>query len=471
MKNFKYCLILMLAVFSSCDDFLDRTPVSNMSETDFYKTEDDFETALMSLYRTLHDVYSPSGSVSYFGELMSDNATLYLRAGNTSEYYAFRDHALKVDNSIVRSYWNTYYGSFFKINVFLERLQDKDFSRKTTFEGEARFLRGLYYFNMVRIWGGVPLVTTSLSVSESYKVARATEEQVYELIIADLAFASENLPDKPNVADVGRISNEAAQVLLGKVYLTRGDKEKARTELLKVYGKSGFSLLTDYADLWDLNNKNSAESVFEIQFKGGAGNPYSSYWFSFSPAENMGAVTTKGEGDNQVTDDLWNEYEQDDIRRDLSVFDGFYHKNGDFNPIRFAKKWVDTEAPIQSERELGDNNFIVLRYADVLLMLSEATGDAKYLNEVRQRAGLPLYGSTGYPSESYSTLDLAIEHERRVELALEFHRFFDLKRTGRAADVLKNSEKAITKPQLVLPIPLDVITQNPNVIVQNPEYQ
>jgi len=123
-------------------------------------------------------------------------------------------------------------------------------------------------------------------------------------------------------------------------------------------------------------------------------------------------------------------------------------------------------------REASDNNFIVLRYADVLLLLTEATGDVKYLNEVRTRVGLPLYGATGYPSK-YNTVDLACEHERQVELALEFQRWFDLKRTGRAIAVIKSSSKNITlnSNQLLLPIPLDVITQNPGVITQNEAFK
>ena len=123
-------------------------------------------------------------------------------------------------------------------------------------------------------------------------------------------------------------------------------------------------------------------------------------------------------------------------------------------------------------REAGDNNFIVLRYADVLLMLTEATGDPKYMNEVRTRAGLPLYGATGYPAQ-YNTVALACEHERQVELAMEFHRWFDLIRTGRAINVIKNCSKNVTmtEAQILLPVPLEVITQNPDILTQNEAYK
>lgn len=140
---------------------------------------------------------------------------------------------------------------------------------------------------------------------------------------------------------------------------------------------------------------------------------------------------------------------------------------------RFTIKWRDADAEKNGSREAADNNFIVLRYADVLLMLTEATGDATYLNEVRQRVGMPLYGTPGYPADRYPTVALACEHERQVELAMEFHRWFDLIRTGRAIEVLKNSSKhvTLTPGQLLLPIPLDVISQNPDVMTQNEAYR
>jgi hypothetical protein len=138
---------------------------------------------------------------------------------------------------------------------------------------------------------------------------------------------------------------------------------------------------------------------------------------------------------------LWNDYEADDPRRDISIQDGWVNLQGTLNPTRFPIKWVDPTKSYSGKREASDNNFIVLRYADVLLMLAEATDDAKYLNEVRNRVGLPAWGSPDYPAAEYPTLALAIEHERRVELAMEFHRMFDLKRTGRALELLKNSSK------------------------------
>jgi hypothetical protein len=191
----------------------------------------------------------------------------------------------------------------------------------------------------------------------------------------------------------------------------------------------------------------------------------------FTPLDNR-IVTAWGGGMNQVSGDLWNAYETGDPRRDISIQNGYKTASGSSVNVKYCIKWKDATAEVNGLREAADNNFIVLRYADVLLMLTEATGDAKYLNEVRDRVGLPHYGETGYPSQ-YNTVSLACEHERQVEFALEFHRWFDLIRTGRATTVIKNSFKNVTmtKDQLLLPVPLDVINQNPSVITQNTAYK
>jgi hypothetical protein len=399
---------------------------------------------------------------------MSDNAYSDNTAGTVQDFEAFENHTMNQNNTLVLNYWNNYYASIFIINNIIYKSEGTDFEKKNALTGEAKFLRALFYFDMVRAWSDIPLVTKPVTIDEAYKTGRTAEAKVYEQIIEDLNFAAENLPSKANQRFVGAASKEAANTLLGKVYLTIGDKTKASESLQKVYGK--FSLVP-YADLWNKSKKNGAESIFEIQFKGGKSNPYSSYWAMFTPLDNR-IITAWGGGMNQITNDLWNAYETGDQRRDLSIQNGYNTAAGTTIDVKYCIKWKDATAELDGLREASDNNFIILRYADVLLMLTEATGDAKYLNEVRTRAGLPLYGASGYPSE-YNTVALALEHERQVEFALEFHRWFDLKRTGRAIDVIKNCSKNITlKPnQLVLPIPLEVITQNPDVIVQNEAYK
>ncbi len=463
-----YIIVLLSALLFGCgEDFLERSPISNMNEQDFYKTEKDLTTAMWSAYNSLYKLYGPESLPSFYGELMSDNAYSDNTAGTVQDYEAFENHTMNQNNLLVLGYWNNYYTALFIVNNIIANSEAAEFATKDALIAEARFLRALYYFDMVRAWGDVPLVTTPVGISEAYSKGRTPAAEVYAQIVDDLNFAVSKLPVKASQRFVGAASQEAANALLGKVYLTMGNKTKAAETLMKVYGK--FSLVP-YADLWDKTKKNGAESIFEIQYKGGLSNPYSLYWAMFSPLDNR-IVTKWGAGMNQVTADLWNAYESGDPRRDLSIQDGYKTAAGATVAVKFPIKWKDPTAAVDGLREAADNNFIVLRYADVLLMLTEATGDAKYMNEVRTRVGLPLYGTAGYPAK-YNTVDLACEHERQVELALEFHRWFDLKRTGRAISVIKNSSKnlTITANQLVLPIPLEVITQNPNVITQNAGY-
>lgn len=456
-----------MILFGCGDDFLERTPISNMNELDFYKTENDFMTAMWAAYNSLYTLYGPESLPSFFGELMSDNVYSTNTAGTVQDYESFENHTMNENNGLVLDYWNNYYSSLFIVNNIIFKSLDSDFDSKDALIAEARFLRALFYFDMVRAWGDVPLVTTPLNIEEAYQQGRTLASEVYDQIVDDLTFAAANLPMKANERFIGAASQEAANTLLGKVYLTLGDNDKAAETLQKVYGKF---FLGAYADLWNMTKKNNPESIFEIQYEGGKSNPYSLYWAMFSPLDNR-VVTAWGAGMNQVTTDLWNAYEPNDPRRDLSIQDGYTTAGGLNIEVKFPIKWKDETAELDGLREASDNNFIILRYADVLLMLTEATGDPKYLNEVRSRVELPLYGTSGYPTE-YNSVALACEHERQVEFALEFHRWFDLKRTGRAIEVIKNSSKNVTisANQLVLPIPLEVITQNTAVMTQNEAY-
>ncbi|WP_025763692.1 RagB/SusD family nutrient uptake outer membrane protein [Dyadobacter tibetensis] len=449
------------------DSFLDLAPVSNPNAGNFYKTKSDFDLAATAAYNTLYTVYNPQGPVSYIGELMSDNVTIYNISGNQADKWQFRDYKLASSNTMMYQFWQDFYRSIYNVNIVIEKLEkaelDSDF--KSKLRGEMLFLRGLYYYHMVQIWGEVPLVTRTLTASESLEVPRSSIADVLTQITRDVAEAKTILPVTASI--VGRATKGAAQTLLGKIYLVQNDKTNAAKEFLEVYNSQKYSLLPNYISLWDPKVKNTAESIFEIQRLGGSATaPFSLYYNEFFP--NSNALGFYGSGMNQVVEDLWKEYEAGDMRRLASIDTGFVDAKGSFTAAKFPKKWVDKTAPIVGQSAAANNNFMVFRYADLLLLLTEATGDVQYLNQVRKRAGLPLYGDQGYPAQ-YSTVALATEHERRVELAFEFHRWFDLKRTGRAISVLKPKGKDITNEKLMLPIPGIVRDQNP-LITQNKGY-
>lgn len=467
------CLLWLAAVTGGCKkSFLDLAPVSNANANHFYQTQSDFDLAVNNAYSTLYTIYGPLGLVSYTGELMSDNATLYQVAGSgtitASDKWAFRDYTINPSNNIVNQLWNDCYTSLFSINIVLDKIPAAvlDDNYKTQVIAEMRFLRGLYYFDMVQVWGDVPLVTRPITSDEAFAMGRTPVADVYKQVLEDLQYAAAHLTAPDKVPKPGRASSGAANTLLGKVYLTMGNKTAAAEVLQQVYtayNGTVYNLLPHYGSLWGatLAQKNTKESVFEIQYKGGANSPASIYWPAFAPFENF-SITQYGGGMNQVTDDLYNEYEAGDIRRDTS-FELGYYKSSSWIAVKFQKKWKDINAPLVNAAEAANNNFMVLRYADVLLMLAEATGDMQYLNKVRARVGLPLYGSAGYPAAKYPTPELALEHERRVEFAMEFQRWFDLKRTGRALAVLTAKGKPVTTGKLLLPIPQIARDQNHNL--------
>lgn len=470
IKNISAIICFCLLANGCTKSFLDLSPVSNANAVNYYKTKADFEVAMNSTYATLYTVYAPEAAVSYT-ELLGDNATLYSVAGNQADKWAFRDYTIESSNTLVYQFWQEYYKAIFNVNTVLDKIQaaglDEAFSNRV--KAEMMFLRGLYYYNLVQLFGDVPLVTRVLTAEESYGVLRTPIAQVYTQIVSDLGFAVSQLPLASEVTVVGRASKGAAQTLLGKVYLSMNNKSAAALVLQEVYNSKQYKLLPQYTSLFGPNVKNTKESVFEIQYLGGsASKPFSPYWTAFAPVNN-GVITKYGGGINQVTDDLYNEYETGDPRKDASIATGYTDAKGNFVAVKFTKKWMDPTAAVNGAQELSNNNFMVLRYADLLLLLSEATGDPAYLNEVRERVGLPAFGSADYPTAKYPTLELAVEHERRVELAMEFHRFFDLKRTGRALAVLTAKSKPVTEHKLILPIPQYVITQN-GAIKQNVDY-
>lgn len=458
---------LITATWSCKDSFLELAPVSNPSAENFYKTKTDFDLASNAAYNTLYTVYHPQGPVSYAGELMADNVTIFNISGNQADKWQFRDYTLAPANTMVYQFWQDFYKSIYNINIILEKIEtaELDQAYKSQMQGEMLFLRSLYYFQMVQIWGDVPLVTKPVTAAEAYNILRSPAAEVYAQIIKDLSDAKSKLGVTPAIA--GRATKGAAQALLGKVYLATGDKTNGVKELKGVVDSKQYDLLPSFASIWDVKNKNTKESIFEIQYLGGsATNPYSNYYLEFFP--NSNALGFYGAGMNQVVEDLWNEYEKGDGRREASIDTGYTDAKGNFTKAKFPKKWTDKTAPLINQNIAANNNFIVLRYADVLLLLSEATGDATYLNLVRKRAGLPLYGESGYPAK-YNTVALAVEHERRVELAFEFQRWFDLKRTNRVVPVLTAKGKPVTQNKLVLPIPNIVRDQNAK-ITQNAGY-
>lgn len=489
MKSIKYSFIFTLLFFiSSCDadKYLDIYPLTSVTEGSFYVDESELQQALNDVYRHLARIYDARHIADLYGEMYSDNTQMLLSSGLGAIYQHFNQHVLLADNAPVLTAWNGCYNSIFVCNKVISEIENAQFpiaeNTKNSMIGEALLVRALIYFNMVRAWGDIPLITKVISPAESYDYLRESKAKVYEQIITDLTFARTHLPESWTGSNVGRVTRYAAAGILAKVYLTLDNKPSAITELQFIINSGRYSLdanndgtvnADDYFHLFTPGVKNCKESILEVQYLAGANavnslhqRIYAPWDFTFNLIDlGVPASNFHGEGMNTPTDDLQEEYEENDPRNEASIYQGYTNPaTNEFVTYPFTIKYFDPNWANPGQR------LYVVRYADVLLMYSEAANDPAYLNMVRARAGLPLFGSPEYPGDLYPTLERAIEHERRVELAFEFHRFFDLVRTGRALDIMQaKGYDNLNANRLLFPIPQHARDVNPD-LTQNPGY-
>lgn len=484
MKSILFSIpAVLLLLLSGCQkEELELYPKTSLTEGNFYKNETQLIQAVNGVYRQLGLIYNAQGIVDLFGELRSDNTYIKTASGGGTQSIDINQFSIRTDNPLVATAWADCYNAIFICNNVLEQLDKTTVTfqqpqLKERLRAEAIFVRSLIYFNMVRVWGDVPLVLSVLTPEQSYNYLREKKEVVYQQIIKDLVYSKSILPDKYTGADIGRVTKFGATAVLAKVYLTLSEKANAEKELREIVNSGLYTLdangngvinAEDYLFNFQPLVKNNKESVLEVQYLAGVNAANSNHQTLYAPwhfafhlpnsSENL-----LGQGLNTPTADVITEFEEQDPRKAASVNPGFINlSNNQFVDYPWTPKFYDP-----AWRNPGQN-FEIIRYADILLMLSEITEDPTYLNLVRARVGLPGFGQAGYPAQ-YNTLAKAIEHERRVELAFEFHRFFDLVRTGRAVEVLQAKGYKITSDNLVFPIPLNTIDVNPK-ISQNKGY-
>nr|WP_068887597.1 RagB/SusD family nutrient uptake outer membrane protein [Pedobacter panaciterrae] len=499
----KYILIacsLLTSVLLGCKkDFLNQVPESSLTNANFWKTESDLKQGVVGAYSSLRGM----GTFSFwlFGEMRSDNTTFQYNAPQRGQ-----ENREQVDqflansaNTLIQDFWRDSYASIFRCNDVLDHVGGIPMSdaAKTQAIGEVKFLRAFHYFNLVRQFGGVPLrLTVTKAPADAPSKGRASVADVYNQIISDLNDAANSLPNAADyaAADKGRASKGAANALLGEVYLTQKKYSDALTALRKV---AGYSLMPTYASVFQIANKNNIESVFEIQYYSTAGtNLSSNFMYQFAPF-NSGTIVTQDPGTNlsftsgwnTPTTDLIDAYETGDLRKDVSLAEGFTNSTG-FVAVPYVKKY--NQGFVQPGQT--NVNFPVIRYADVMLMIAECLNEQGFvaggeaftlLNDVRRRAGLlPKTSGNPVPALNVASQEefrAAIDQERKVELAFENHRWFDLVRTGKAVSVMTAHGKreiakapaqfpagayTLTTSKLLLPIPereviLDNLDQNP----------
>ncbi len=482
MKNYYIIIFILLLVAGCGEEELDLYPLTTITEGTFYQNDVQIQQAVDDIYRQLGRFYNAGGLPDIYGELASDNTYIEFTGGSTTYNEQITDFWIQTNNGEIQDVWENGYNSIFICNNILYQLENTDVEIESTklniLKGQVILIRSLIYFNMVRAWGAIPYVDTKISPTEAYEYLRVNPNEIYQSLIDELNFCKQSLPGSYTGNDVGRVTKYGAAAILAKIYLTIGDLTKAKTELEFIINSNQFSLdanndgtinTDDYLYLFAPETKNCKASVLEAQYMGGENAMNSNHQSLYTPyhwAFHLPGLTTtyRGGGMNTPTADLEAEFEVEDPRKETSIYPGYINLDTEvFVEYPFTMKFFDPNW------EYAGQNFEIIRYADILLMYSEVTNDPQYLNQVRARVGMPAYGSVDYPSDKYTTLALAIEHERRIELCFEFHRFFDLVRTGRAMEIMQAKGYDIKETELLFPIPLRAIDVNPD-LKQNPGY-
>ena len=491
----KITISLLLSAFmlisTGCEDFLQKEPQGQLTQNAFPTIASDALLATNAAYVTVRAWAYHSGGYPIL-DIMSDDAH---KGSNPNDQlptvgpYERFTHTTTQDG--LDRWWSTLYEGIKRTNVVIEKVPsiDMDSELRDQYVAEASFLRGLYYFDLVRAFGGVPKVTTTLPPT---KVPRSAPEEIYDLIISDLVFAALHLPEKSGYKssdDAGRATRGAAKSLLARVYLFRKDFINAEKYALEVIISDEYDLEPLFADANGKLGEHGVESVFEIgamEVDGAAGNQYAN-------TQGVRGSPNRGWGFNRPTLDLRESFEEGDPRLDATIIDlgetldGILIlgdgttpdevTDGDGNVIEVEcynqKVWYPGTSTIT---QWGHNRRLI-RYSDVLLMAAEALnennkpGDAlDYLNEVRKRAR---EGNSSILPDitemDKSTLRDIIFEERRHELAMEGLRYWDLVRTGRAASVLGPLGFVTGKHEL-FPIPQNEIDISQGSLEQNPNW-
>jgi len=478
MRNIVKISVLMtcLTVMAGCNDFVDIESPTVVRKDQYFKTQADFSAAVSGLYSGLRQYY---GGFYEVAEIPSDNSQIngYTLATGPMDQLNWLP-----STAAIQSRWSLSYTSIARANAILDRINEVAMPDdiKKQFTGEAKFIRSLMYFNLVQFYGAVPLVLNEISSEkEAYSYGRTPVGEVYNQIVSDLTEASSLLPESYNSTNLGRVTRYAALGLLGKVFVTNNKFDNAIAPLEEVVNSGKYQLLDNYADVFSVTNKHNQEIIFDIQYLGGAGyGEGSNFSISFAPFGSGTEITSGGmpASVNSGTLDLFDAFQENDKRRDVSIK---LYPSAD--SLYYTSKFLDK--PIAANE--GRNNWPVLRYSDVLLLLAEAyneigSGEAKaesYLNVVKQRAGLNEVNGL-----SQQVLREEIWRERRLELCFEGNRWFDLLRTGTMLTVMRNYKEkyakygaylvdnyVVTDNKVLFPVPFREISLNPE-LEQNDGY-
>lgn len=486
----RYILPLLLIGLMSCsEDFLELGLQGEVEETNFMQNANDARLATNAVYNTLRDWRYHGGFPIV--DIMSDDSRKGSNPGDGIQVLAFDNFTYSPNEDAIRNWYSTLYVAIKRANVVINRAPniDMDPSLQSRFIAEAKFLRAMTYFKLVRLYGGVPIVTTT---DPERILPRNTADEVYGLIVQDLLDAIQVLPEQSDYAstDLGRATKGAAKALLAKVYLYRKDFVNAEQYALEVINSGEYNLDPSFPNVFSKDGEFGSGSIFEIAARpdgfGDGGHQYGN-------TQGVRSMPNRGWGFNRPSYDLMQSFEAGDPRKDATIIylgeeingiviggdsstpDTTYDEQGNIVEIEVynQKVWTPGTTPLES----WDYNVRVLRLADILLIAAEAMNENNkpgealgYLNMVRSRArsGNPAVLPDITEQGKDALRDIILE-ERRSELALEQNRFFDLVRTGKAPEVLGPLGFMENKHEL-FPIPQAEIDLSEGILEQNPGW-
>jgi starch-binding outer membrane protein, SusD/RagB family len=475
------CFLSVLSL-GACSNFLIENPEDVLTTENFFRTEGDAIAAVTGVYARLNKgIYN---RVLYLvTDLQADDATVgkgvsnpLIRVIDSFEHGPVND---PIENA-----WTQHYEAINRTNFVIARVPGVSMTEalRNRLVAEAKFLRGLFYFNLVRMYGDVPLIVQPTESLDGLNVSRTSTAEVYTQIVKDISEAEAALPTTYPTADLGRVTKGAATALLAKVYLTQKNWQLAAQKSKEVIDSRLYSLHDDYAKIFQTATENTVEYIFSAQFTTGLGvGTVAANGNSMMALQSPQSPVITGLQGNEAdipTAEAIALYKPGDRRAAVTLFSSYTlaGRVSTFSPLFF--KYFDP-ASLTRANDSGVN-VPVLRYADVLLMYAEAlneiggpTAEAyAQINAVRRRARIANVPNAlpDLANLTQTTFRQAIYDERRLEFMMENHRWFDLLRTNRAISVMTAAGKAIKPYNVLLPIPQRERDTNKS-LTQNPGYQ
>lgn len=487
MKYTHYFLIAsLLAVVIACgEEFVTKEYRNGVVDENFFQTAQDAEQALNAVYDVIGQKGYYRDGIFPLGESSSDN--IDEQTGDNGDYgfhyKAISDYRWVPDNPYFQARWYDSYKGIFRANILLEKIPDIEMDEETRrrFVAEAKVLRSLYYFTLIISYGDVPFLTEVLTRDEYNELTRTDKMIIYAQIEQDIIDSVDDLLTEASGDQTGRVTKGMALGLLSRIYLYEGKWQESADASQKVMDLGQYGLVEDYKSMFDGSNENSIESVFEMQsvaqapnfWSGQSENVYSIMWSPmigwanwYTPSVDL--IESFEEGDSRRKASLLLVGANDSIDLDADgKLNPFPDPEAGSNTVFFTgsnvRKFLPEGRPLNDANNF-DINFPIMRYAEILLNYAEALNELgrssealEPLNEVRTRAGLPLITTT-----DQAQLRDIIYHERRIELVFEGHRFFDLKRQGRAPEVLGPLGYQVGVHEY-FPIPQEELDLNPNL--------